>query len=208
MNKQKGFTLVEIAIVMVIIGLLLGGVLKGQEVITNAKLKRAVNDFNGVTAAIYSYQDRYQAIPGDDSAAVTHLLITPGNPGYNGSGNGAIGGAFNSGGTTNESRLFWMHLRNAELVGGVANPAQTEAYQQPLHPWSEQEGVAYNTYGMRGHGFCYENLTPEIASILDSQNDDGVPNSGSVQSGTGNTAVANVAANYTGAGPFHVCFRI
>ena len=67
MKKQQGFTLVEIAIVMVIIGLLLGGVLKGQEIITNARVKNVENDFNGVTAAIYSYQDRYRAIPGDDS---------------------------------------------------------------------------------------------------------------------------------------------
>ena len=45
-NRQSGFTLVEIAIVLVIIGLLLGGVLKGQELITQAKIKNVANDLN------------------------------------------------------------------------------------------------------------------------------------------------------------------
>src|SRR4249919_3452420 len=65
-RKQAGFTLVEIAIVLVIIGLLLGGILKGQEMITQARIKNVVNDFNGITAAYFSYMDRYKAVPGDD----------------------------------------------------------------------------------------------------------------------------------------------
>ena len=62
--KQKGFTLVEIAIVLVIIGLLLGGILKGQEMITQAKIKNVVSmTSTGITAAVnYGYQDRYRAI--------------------------------------------------------------------------------------------------------------------------------------------------
>src|SRR3954449_767608 len=73
---QRGFTLVEIAIVLVIIGLLLGGILKGQEMITQARIKNVVNDFNGVTAAYFAYQDRSKAIPGDDAGANT-LWTTP-----------------------------------------------------------------------------------------------------------------------------------
>ena len=64
--QQKGFTLVEIAIVLVIIGLLLGGILKGQEMITQAKIKNVIADFSGISAAYHGYQDRYRAIPGDD----------------------------------------------------------------------------------------------------------------------------------------------
>src|SRR5438093_8442221 len=71
-STEMGFTLVEIAIVLVIIGLLLGGILKGQEMITQAKIKNVINDFNGVTVAITSYQDRYRAIPGDDRNATTN----------------------------------------------------------------------------------------------------------------------------------------
>ncbi|TMG95357.1 MAG: prepilin-type N-terminal cleavage/methylation domain-containing protein [Betaproteobacteria bacterium] len=70
-SNETGFTLVEIAIVLVIIGLLLGGILKGQEMITQAKIKNAINDFNGINVAVTSYQDRYRALPGDDANATT-----------------------------------------------------------------------------------------------------------------------------------------
>ena len=71
--RQKGFTLVEIAIVLVIIGLLLGGVLKGQELINSAKVKNFINDFKTVPLFIYGYQDKYRALPGDDRDVATHL---------------------------------------------------------------------------------------------------------------------------------------
>lgn len=59
LQEQAGFTLVEIAIVLVIIGLLLGGVLKGQEMIKNAKVKSAASDINAYSVALMSYEDRY-----------------------------------------------------------------------------------------------------------------------------------------------------
>jgi prepilin-type N-terminal cleavage/methylation domain-containing protein len=69
-QKQKGFTLVEISIVLVIIGLLLGGVLKGQELIQNSKVKSVTADFNNISAAYYAYRDRTSSYPSaaDDSA--------------------------------------------------------------------------------------------------------------------------------------------
>ena len=81
-QKQSGFTLVEIAIVLVIIGLLLGGVLKGQELITQAKISNITNDINSYASAVYSYQDRYKRLPGDDPGAtrwtVGGAAIVPG----------------------------------------------------------------------------------------------------------------------------------
>jgi prepilin-type N-terminal cleavage/methylation domain-containing protein len=56
-SRQAGFTLVEIAIVLVIIGLLLGGVLKGQELINSAKVKNFATDFRNIPLFIYGYQD-------------------------------------------------------------------------------------------------------------------------------------------------------
>ena len=82
--KQKGFTLVEIAIVLVIVGLLIGGVLKGQEMITNAKLKRIESDNAGIAAAMFSYQDRYLQLPGDDSGAADRFTVYGGNIFVNG----------------------------------------------------------------------------------------------------------------------------
>src|SRR3954471_18671131 len=87
-RSQAGFTLVEIAIVLVIIGLLLGGILKGQEMITQAKIKNIINDFNGLSAAMYSYQDRYRALPGDELNANTTSRW--GATAFGGDGNGTF----------------------------------------------------------------------------------------------------------------------
>src|SRR3990170_4404921 len=92
-KRQRGFTLVEIAIVLVIIGLLLGGILKGQEMITQAKIKNVINDFNGLSAALYSYQDRYRALPGDDLNAATRWAT---QVAVAGDGNGVFAGTYNN----------------------------------------------------------------------------------------------------------------
>ncbi|HXC19945.1 MAG TPA: prepilin-type N-terminal cleavage/methylation domain-containing protein, partial [Steroidobacteraceae bacterium] len=80
-KQQSGYTLVEIAIVLVIIGLLLGGVLKGQELIYNQKVKSTYDNYRQFTAAMYGYQDRYKALPGDDPQATTRgFIVQAGDP--------------------------------------------------------------------------------------------------------------------------------
>src|ERR1700748_2076667 len=115
-RQQSGFTLVEIAIVLVIIGLLLGGILKGQELINSARVKNLANDFRVVPTYIYAYQDKYRALPGDDAAVTTHVTgataaTTPGTV-----GNGVIEGTWDSATVTDESFLFWQHVRLANLA--------------------------------------------------------------------------------------------
>ena len=75
-NNQSGFTLVEIAIVLVIIGLLLGGVLKGQELINSAKVKNFAGDIRNISTFIYAYQDRFRALPVVDDTGVMKGIIT------------------------------------------------------------------------------------------------------------------------------------
>ena len=79
--NQNGFTVVEIAIVLVIVGALIGGVLKVQEMITNTKLKRLESDMASLVAAMFSYQDRYLRLPGDDSEASFRFTVyAPADP--------------------------------------------------------------------------------------------------------------------------------
>src|SRR5690606_2396445 len=123
-HRQKGFTLVEIAIVLVISGLLLGGVLKGQELINSAKVKNMANDFRNIPIYIYGYQDRFKALPGDDANAdKRHADATKATKPANSQGNGKIEGDWNSEDAADESVLFWQHIRLAGLATGATNPA-------------------------------------------------------------------------------------
>src|SRR5688572_1656622 len=87
-KPQAGFTLIEIAIVLVIIGLLLGGVLKGQELITAARVRNLISNQDGVKAAYFGFLDRFRALPGDYSQAnpnIAGVLVAA-----NGNNNGRI----------------------------------------------------------------------------------------------------------------------
>lgn len=114
MKKQSGFTLIELAIVLVIIGLLLGGVLKGQELINSAKVKNLVSDFKNVQVYVYAYQDRFRAIPGDDRTARFTGMTTA-----TGAADGVIQGDWLAPAATDESRLFWQHVRLAGFAPGT-----------------------------------------------------------------------------------------
>ncbi len=73
LQQQKGFTLVELAIVLTIIGLLIGGILKGQQLITNARVTAQMAQVQGVEAATTTFNDTYQGLPGDLTTATTRV---------------------------------------------------------------------------------------------------------------------------------------
>jgi len=178
---QKGFTLVEIAIVLVIIGLLLGGILKGQEMITQAKIKNVIADFSGISAAYHGYQDRYRAIPGDDPNAATRWAGAAISATAGEAGNGVVQGKYNSGTAGDESRLWWDHLRRAGFVAGAGT-------QQPFNAATGLIGVQTGDSaggaalgGFAGLIICSGNLPDKIAIATDVQMDDGVPNAGTVR---------------------------
>jgi len=187
-RKQAGFTLVEIAIVLVIIGLLLGGVLKGREMITNAKIKRVENDFAGVSAAIFAYQDRYGVLPGDDPSASTRFSGTWAGA-DNGNGNGSISGGWNSTNNSDETRKIWKHLRGAGLIAGPVDNTSA-SYQQPSNSFGGLIGIGFNLYNLSGHNVIFGAIPGDIAQILESRGDDGVPRSGSLQAHSSQTVYA------------------
>ena len=207
-NTQQGFTLVEIAIVLVIIGLLLGGILKGQEMITQAKIKNVIADFSGVSAAYNGYQDRYRALPGDDKNATARW------GGAQGDGSGVVNGTYNSTTADVESRLWWDHLRKAGFIAGTGQTQPTNAVSGTVGvetgDGAATPGPAMS--GMTSLMMCSSNLPDKIAIAVDNQMDDGQSNAGTVrsklQAAAGSPAVDNTvtsAYQETGTNVYLLC---
>lgn len=215
-SKQSGFTLVEIAIVLVIIGLLLGGVLKGQELINSAKIKNVANDLNGIAAGVYAYQDRYKVFPGDDGGALARWPVT-----FNGDKNGVVGAVPGGGALattanfnddpgaavtagSNETVLFWHHMRLAGFVAGATTVA--DGGLQPQNALGGIVGVQTGSGKLNtgvsedvgGLVVCTSNLNGKIAGAIDQQFDDGVAITGTLRGYTQNKSpVTRGGANPT-----------
>ncbi len=196
MKIQKGFTLVEIAIVLVIVGLLLAAVLKGQEMITQGKIKGAITDFNSVLTAFNGYQDRYKVLPGDDANAATRwpagAFGTGSLAAVNGDGNGIIAGLYNTNlaltatpTTVQESNLFWQDLRASGFYAGTqTGPGSGTLPTNVAGGTIGVEDDTTNSAGIKMGGIliCSTSIPAKIAQAVDTQIDDGDATLGSVRS--------------------------
>lgn len=213
-SKQSGFTLVEIAIVLVIVGLLLGGVLKGQELITSSKAKALYADKAAFQTAYNMYNDRYRAVPGDDLTASTRFSglscgvlgatasQTTGVTCMNGDGSGAIaagntaritstqGAAIVSNGA-NEQYKFFQHLRAAQMIK-TEGTGPGEIFVPPNNAVGGYTGIQTNKphIGQQDSTLYFVQYgTPgAIAGALDAANDDGFTNRGGIRAAANGTA--------------------
>jgi prepilin-type N-terminal cleavage/methylation domain-containing protein len=187
-KMQSGFTLVEIAIVLVIIGLLLGGVLKGQELVNSAKVKNLASDFRSISSFVYAYQDRFRALPGDDRAACAHVDCGTDTMAASaaGLGNARINGLWNSDTGTDESYLFWRHVRLAGLATGTPNAASSDYI--PRNAEGGRIGItgepiltAPSTPYPASFYICSQGIQGRYARQIDTTIDDGNTRTGSVR---------------------------
>ncbi|WP_182913896.1 type II secretion system protein [Sphingobium terrigena] len=149
-TSQCAFSLIELSIVLVILGLLTGGILAGQSLIRASELRSLNTDLNKYLAATLVFRDKYFAIPGDMANATSFwgslgsngadsgcqlLAATAGTATCNGNGNGSLFPASNVGPLTTSSHAemvrFWQHLANAGLIEGqytgyIAGTANTD----------------------------------------------------------------------------------
>lgn len=209
-KASPGFTLVELAIVMLVIGLLIGGILKGQEMLRQSRIKATISQLKSYSAGFIAFQSKYDAMPGDMARATQRLPgCTAATQCYDGDGNGLIGNpadpldmgqaGFN-GVPEVETAMFWRHLLLSEFISGVqpgidpTTPAWNASH--PTTPLGGGYHVGFNG-GAAGvpniaHTgnmiYIVRNMAPPNGAVLnvveaaqiDQILDDGKPNSGMV----------------------------
>lgn len=200
-GSEQGFTLVELSIVLVIIGLIVGGVLAGQDLIKGAQSRATVQQIQQYDAAANTFRVKYDGLPGDfDRAVAFNIGSTP----TNGDNDGMIEGV--PGGTDDASRNasfdaenahFWVHLSATNLIPGSYNAQNVGAIATGVGVVNEdfpstklQKGGigvfvqgALNQYalGLSDGGIFGSGFTPAEAFGIDSKIDDGVPRTGIVR---------------------------
>jgi prepilin-type N-terminal cleavage/methylation domain-containing protein len=208
-NKQKGFTLVEIAIVLVIIGLLLGGILKGQELINSARVRNMADQSSGIQAAYYGFIDRYRQVPGDMLGTTACTVVGSAVDSTNCPA-GTVGGIAATNGQNGRIDMWeeaggvWTHLSVAGFLSGTyggvtAAPAAYEggtvttppqvpanAYQNAillgmLDDYDEATGAANAIVRL---AYSFGAAPASILRELDVKLDDSLPGSGIVRATT------------------------
>ena len=215
-KQNNGFTLVEIAIVLVVAGLLVGAVLKGQDMMLNAQLKRVESDAAGLHLAMASYQDRYRQMPGDDSDAQSRFdAYAPLSANdVNGDGSGVIDGLWDEHNTDTleaagaaESEKFFAHLRAAGLIpGGSYDTAR------PMNTNDGRIGVQDGALQISGHVAVFGHLDGVFLKIIESRLDDGKPNTGRIQADDTtrllSRGTASLATSYQDGKQYNVAFQL
>lgn len=204
-KKQTGFTLIEIAIVLVIIGLLLGGILKGQELINSARVRNIITQQDGIRAAYFAFQDRYRALPGDYPGADARANIRGiDNATVGGNGNGVIAdvAAFT------ETVVAWTHLSQAGFITGnynaiTATPAANATFA-PTNPYNAiiqmqwdnaYQGAAAAPGGNRVNLKTGNQIPVDVLAEIDRKIDDGQATLGNFRFSNFNGGVAAPTAD-------------
>ena len=199
-KSQRGFTLVELAIVLVIIGLIIAAVLKGQELIVSARLKSTISDIAAIRAAANTFRDKYNAIPGDYPQAQTRIG-DPAGITFAAVGNGS--GVLDGDGLTLETLGFWNELAAANMITGVS-PIGAAVIGDGLPTAPVGGGLTIRNelvLGKTAHWVALGSgaatpigsLTGEQVLIIDEKSDDGRPGSGSMRVDTLLCAVSGLA---------------
>lgn len=183
---HHGYTLVELAIALVVIGLLLAGIVKGQELVANTRINMMIQDLRKLEAGVRQFRETYGALPGD--------LPNPGsrlrncgppicNTSETSNGDGLVESA-------EESRKFWHHLGVTGLIDHVDFTQTNYMYAAPRNPLKGYNVVWFNSDPSTLDGNLYT-LADNVSNwsrmrlmnviLMDNKMDDGKPNTGELR---------------------------
>jgi prepilin-type N-terminal cleavage/methylation domain-containing protein len=168
---QAGFTLVELAIVMIIIGLLIGGVLKGQQLITNAQITATVAQIKAIDAATTSFRDNYAGMAGDllqPQQRLNNCTVAPCNVAGNGDGKvdtAAGAGIDFTAAAVGEQLAYWAQLNAAGLLTGI-NPAAANTFWGGNYPASKLAGGGFDIGWWSGNALLSSQVGGTAANVL------------------------------------------
>jgi type II secretory pathway pseudopilin PulG len=209
-NPQKGYTLVELALIVIVAGLTVGAVHAGRELVAQARAKSLAGQLGSVRHAMQVYQDRFHALPGDDRLAPERL---PGARVAASAGNGLIDGAWNATAPSAEAVIFWEHLR----LAGLAPPFEDSGSgdPRPRHLAGGPIGVSSATPMQRqvaglvgSFQVCAGSVPGRLAMAVDRLLDDGDASSGSVRlvpDGSATNAIAVATGDVDEGAPYTLC---
>lgn len=158
--SNLGFSLIEISLVLAIIGFLVAGIMQGKNLLEIAKTKALKKQYDEIKSTIYLYQDKFNALPGDDLAADLHLgqPVAASKTLLN---NGKINGAWNSVNPTEESYLVWQHLAAANLIKNI----------ETNHAFGGRVGITSDVYKIKTNAICFSGIKGDIAIGLETKFD-------------------------------------
>jgi hypothetical protein len=198
-RRLRGFTLVESALVLVVVALMLVGMLAADALRVQTAIRDVAREAKALSASIDLYRARYGALRGDDPGAAARW---PGVP--SGNGDGALGGGFDqavptdpaalaAGSGSQESLLAWWHLRRAGFIVGPGEGIA--AATPPIGATHAAMGLQSGAFGMPGVVKCLAGVSGAMAEGLDRSTDDGDPRAGQVRAGTSLDAVSGAYAH-------------
>lgn len=187
-KRLPGFSLIELALVLIVIGILAGAVFKGQDILEAAKIRAVLNDIDRIRTAATLYHDAFGQWPGNDSLASSRF----GQGVTNGQGNGLISGG--------ESSQFWVHLAKAEHLAEASAPASKLGgmFHVEGDPLTRKNFLILS--GPEKMGL----LTPKQAALLKAKAGEGNPLTGQILIAEGTDAAPRSCVNE---GTFHLATK-